>query len=226
MSTRPATANDQLAWPASPRTAAMTKGRQADSARRRQRVIAALNKAASDGTEISVSGIARAAGVDRAFFYRRRAPRSSKHRGAMPKPARPRSARPRPAVTGPAVLRPAVAGPAVPRPGEGAAAVSFMSGGFPAQISEFTSDEVAAALVLSGQSAERLLGLALDLALRLPGTSQAQRAGLIDVLRAPIIADATQMLDADRAARAEALVLPKVANMTGDRHGRRSRARC
>ena len=51
MSTRPATANDQLAWPASPRTGAMTKGRQADSARRRQRVIAALNKAASDGTE-------------------------------------------------------------------------------------------------------------------------------------------------------------------------------
>jgi len=55
-----------------PRTSAMTKGRQADSARRRQRVIAALRKAASDGTEISVAGIARAAGVDRAFFYRHR----------------------------------------------------------------------------------------------------------------------------------------------------------
>ena len=55
-----------------PRTSAMTKGRQADSARRRQRVIAALRKAASDGTEISVTGIARAAGVDRAFFYRHR----------------------------------------------------------------------------------------------------------------------------------------------------------
>ena len=64
MSTRPATANDQPAWPASPRTGAMTKGRQADSARRRQRVIAALNKAASDGTEISVSGIARERGEE------------------------------------------------------------------------------------------------------------------------------------------------------------------
>ena len=72
MSTRPVTANDQPARPANPRTGAMTKGRQADSARRRQRVIAALRKAASDGTEISVSGIARAAGVDRAFFYRHR----------------------------------------------------------------------------------------------------------------------------------------------------------
>jgi Family of unknown function (DUF6262) len=54
----------------SPRTQAMMKGRQADSARRRQRVIAALNKAAATGTEISVSGIARAASVDRTFLYR------------------------------------------------------------------------------------------------------------------------------------------------------------
>ena len=72
MSTRPATANDQPARQAGPRAIAMAKGRQADSARRRQRVIAALGKAASDGTEISVAGIARAAGVDRTFFYRHR----------------------------------------------------------------------------------------------------------------------------------------------------------
>src|SRR5260370_16442451 len=38
-----------------------------------ERVIAALNKAVRDGAEISVSGIARAARVDRAFFYRHRA---------------------------------------------------------------------------------------------------------------------------------------------------------
>ncbi|MBT2233477.1 DUF6262 family protein [Nonomuraea sp. NEAU-A123] len=50
----------------------MTKGRQADSARRRQRVIAAINRALADGTEISVSGIARAAAVDRTFLYRHR----------------------------------------------------------------------------------------------------------------------------------------------------------
>ena len=72
MSTRPAIADGPLARPVNPRTGAMTKGRQADSARRRQRVIAALSKAVSDGTEISVTGIARAAGVDRAFFYRHR----------------------------------------------------------------------------------------------------------------------------------------------------------
>jgi Family of unknown function (DUF6262) len=72
MSTRPAIAAGQPARPANPRTSAITKGRQADSARRRQRVVAALSKAVSDGTEISVSGIARAAGVDRTFFYRHR----------------------------------------------------------------------------------------------------------------------------------------------------------
>lgn len=58
--------------PTGPRTEAMTRGRQADSARCRQRVIAALSKAAADGTEISVSGIARAAAVDRSFLYRHR----------------------------------------------------------------------------------------------------------------------------------------------------------
>ena len=72
MSTRPAIADGPLARPVNPRTSAMTTGRQAGSARRRQRVIAALSKAVSDGTEISVTGIARAAGVDRAFFYRHR----------------------------------------------------------------------------------------------------------------------------------------------------------
>ena len=57
---------------ASPRTEAMKTGRQADSARRRQRVTATLNRAAADGTEITVAGIARAASVDRAFLYRHR----------------------------------------------------------------------------------------------------------------------------------------------------------
>jgi hypothetical protein len=56
----------------SARTETMRKGRQADSARRRQRVLAALDRATASGTEISVSGIARAAGVDRTFLYRHR----------------------------------------------------------------------------------------------------------------------------------------------------------
>ena len=55
-----------------PRTTAIRQGRQADSARRRQRVIAVLGRAHADGTEISAAGIARAAGVDRSFLYRHR----------------------------------------------------------------------------------------------------------------------------------------------------------
>ena len=57
---------------ASPSAAAMADGRRADSARRRQRVIAAISRAVTDGTEISVSAIARAAAVDRTFLYRHR----------------------------------------------------------------------------------------------------------------------------------------------------------
>ncbi|PKW17624.1 DUF6262 family protein [Saccharopolyspora spinosa] len=48
----------------------MIEGRRADSARRRQRVIKALNEATAHDGEISVSAIARAAGVDRTFLYR------------------------------------------------------------------------------------------------------------------------------------------------------------
>lgn len=54
------------------RTTAMRQGRQADSARRRQRVTTALECATAEGTEISASTIARAAGVDRSFLYRHR----------------------------------------------------------------------------------------------------------------------------------------------------------
>jgi hypothetical protein len=66
------TSNDHAIDHTAGRAAAMMQGRQADSARRRQRVIAALNRAASDGAEISASSIARTAGVDRSFLYRHR----------------------------------------------------------------------------------------------------------------------------------------------------------
>jgi len=51
---------------------AALRGRQADSARRRARVAAAISTAAAAGQEISVSSIARAAAVDRTFLYRHR----------------------------------------------------------------------------------------------------------------------------------------------------------
>jgi hypothetical protein len=54
------------------RSQPMLDGRHADSARRRQRVITALDQAAAEGAEISASGIARTARVDRTFLYRNR----------------------------------------------------------------------------------------------------------------------------------------------------------
>jgi hypothetical protein len=54
------------------RTAAMAEGRRADTARRRQRVVKALNDAATRGEDLSVTAIARTAGVDRTFLYRHR----------------------------------------------------------------------------------------------------------------------------------------------------------
>jgi hypothetical protein len=50
----------------------MAAGRRADTERRRQRVLKALEAVATAGEEISVSGIARRAAVDRTFIYRHR----------------------------------------------------------------------------------------------------------------------------------------------------------
>jgi chromosome segregation ATPase len=50
----------------------MLDGRRDDSMRRRQRVLAVLDRAAAERYQIRVSAIARAAGVDRTFLYRHR----------------------------------------------------------------------------------------------------------------------------------------------------------
>jgi hypothetical protein len=70
-------------------TTAMTHGRRADSARRRQRVLTALSAAVSHGEPVSVSGIARAAGVDRTFLYRHRELLEQIHAAAAQPPTAP-----------------------------------------------------------------------------------------------------------------------------------------
>ncbi|WP_328884747.1 DUF6262 family protein [Streptomyces sp. NBC_00299] len=50
----------------------MSDGRRADSARRRERVLKALDSAVKTGGDLTVSGLARAARVDRTFLYRHR----------------------------------------------------------------------------------------------------------------------------------------------------------
>ncbi|WP_338898572.1 DUF6262 family protein [Streptomyces sp. TG1A-60] len=53
-------------------TSGMTEGKRADSARRRDRVLKALDAALRTGGDITVSGLARTARVDRSFLYRHR----------------------------------------------------------------------------------------------------------------------------------------------------------
>ncbi|WP_405753452.1 DUF6262 family protein (plasmid) [Streptomyces sp. NBC_00012] len=50
----------------------MAEGRRADSTRRRERVLTALDSAVKAGGDITVSGLARTARVDRTFLYRHR----------------------------------------------------------------------------------------------------------------------------------------------------------
>jgi uncharacterized protein DUF6262 len=57
---------------ASRRAEAMVRGRQADTERRRTRVVQALRDLHDAGEEVSVTAVARRAGVDRTFLYRHR----------------------------------------------------------------------------------------------------------------------------------------------------------
>ena len=85
----------------------------------------------------------------------------------------------------------------------------------PAGWGEFCSDELAVALAISRQPAERMLGVAYDLAFRLPRTARALREGRIDSYKAQIIAEMTRALDDAGAAAAEALILADPADLAG-----------
>lgn len=69
-------------------TTGLTTARQAHSRRCRQRVTTALEQAAASGADISISAIARRAGVDRSFFYRHR----DLHAAVLAKSAEPADA--------------------------------------------------------------------------------------------------------------------------------------
>ena len=86
--------------------------------------------------------------------------------------------------------------------------------GAPVGWGKFCSDELAVALASSQRAAERMLGVAYDLAFRLARTTQCLSEGLIDSYKAQIIAEATRVLDDAGAAAAESLVLADVAGKT------------
>ena len=87
-------------------------------------------------------------------------------------------------------------------------------GEFPGQLSEFASDELAAALTMTARAGSQCLDLALDLAQRLPGTARALHAGRIDRFKARIIADALRALTDEDARNVEDRVLPAAEHQT------------
>ena len=104
------------------------------------------------------------------------------------------------------------------RPAERTAPAAVASpGSFPEHLSEFIGDEVAAALTLTTRTADAYLGLALDLATRLPGTARALHEGVIDYPRARLIADLTRVLSDEDARAVEARILPAAGQQTTGR---------
>jgi Domain of unknown function (DUF222) len=88
-----------------------------------------------------------------------------------------------------------------------------VTAGADAHVAEHVSDEVAAALTLTGAGADRLVELAARLS-RLPRTRAALAGGLIDQRKAAVIADEMSALGAVAAAAAEHLVLPDAPGQT------------
>jgi uncharacterized protein DUF222 len=84
----------------------------------------------------------------------------------------------------------------------------------PASWDEFCADELAVALAESRGHAEGLLGFALALESRLPGTRAALRDGTITRYKAEIITCATGLLSPAEARKAEQKVLGRAARLT------------
>ena len=87
-------------------------------------------------------------------------------------------------------------------------------GGNPVSWGKFCADEVAVAMNISRWAAEKMAGLAHDLATRLPLTCKALREGSIDAYKAQVIAEATRCLDDAAAATAEAAIIDALAGKT------------
>ncbi|HEX2498583.1 MAG TPA: DUF222 domain-containing protein [Actinomycetes bacterium] len=79
---------------------------------------------------------------------------------------------------------------------------------------DWTREEVAAALRLSGQTAQRRIDVARELCARLSGTLRALSVGELSYLQAMVIAEATRELDDRSAAEVEDRVLGRATGQT------------
>jgi Domain of unknown function (DUF222) len=104
------------------------------------------------------------------------------------------------------------------RPGLGGAPPAH--GDLPDQWEEGAGHEVSAALAISLRSADNLTAFAWDLQARLPGIGAALADGTLTPLKARIISDELKVLDDERAAQAEKLILDELAGQTPAQLGR------
>jgi uncharacterized protein DUF222 len=98
------------------------------------------------------------------------------------------------------------------RPAPGAAAGG--PAGMPGASDEFAAQELAAALGETRTAAGDIVSLAQELAIGLPGTRAAFRAGILSRRKAMILAGATAVLDPAEARAAEAMVLGRAWTLT------------
>ena len=104
------------------------------------------------------------------------------------------------------------------RPGLGGAPP--VHGDLPDQWEEGAGHEVSAALAISLRSADNLTAFAWDLQARLPGIGAALADGTLSPLKARIISDELKVLDDERAAQAEKLILDQLDGQTPAQLGR------
>ena len=86
--------------------------------------------------------------------------------------------------------------------------------GRPSRVTSDACGQVSLALTMSQSAASWWTDLAVTLQWRLPDTGAALRSGTIDLSRARTIADATSVLDEEKARAVEAKVLPKAGHQT------------
>jgi Domain of unknown function (DUF222) len=98
------------------------------------------------------------------------------------------------------------------RPAAGAAVAGPAQ--MPEAVDEFAGQELGAVLGISAGDAEEMLDLSWQLAVNLPGTSAAFRAGILSRDKAAIMARATALLDPVEAREAEAMVLDQAGSLT------------
>jgi Domain of unknown function (DUF222) len=92
--------------------------------------------------------------------------------------------------------------------------IGLQPDGRPARLCRDALGQISLALMLTDHSATDWADLAVTLAWRLPETGAALAAGMIDLSRAKVIAEATSVLDEDAARAVQAKVLPEAGRQT------------